>query len=163
MANPTPTSLVGATSALQGDSIRLGITHTAAAAAHTHISFITNAHVLTFIGTSIEAAITDVSIFCAGTSVSSIIPDAWQAPAAATTEADGIAKCHYLGNTNVYQPETKLEMADFITAQIKPAVLIGGQPSVLVYTPAATTFTVKFTLTRKGIMPARPWAAAAGP
>jgi len=157
--NPSATTAIGAVQALTGDSIKLGITvATTAANQHRHISFITNAHVLSFIGTSTTAAITDISIWCNATCIASVIPDAWGQPAAGVTMADGISKCHYIANTNVYAPAADLEMPPFITPQIKPNVLVGSPPSVLFFAPTdGTVVTVKFTLWRHGVTPSVPW------
>jgi hypothetical protein len=149
---------MGAVAALTGEKIPVGVA-LEFDATHTNrvLQFKEHAVVKEFIKHSMHAAISDIEIFCSGTSYSALIPDSWGTPGDAATRANGINRCNGIVATNIYKPYVSVSFLPWLTPQIKPAVLVGEPPSLLVHAPADTHVLVTFNVWRHGVNPSKPY------
>lgn len=141
---------IGPLGAIHTESIRLSPTVEVEKDIVKVIKFLEEALVKKYAETRTMVAIDNISIWCPGTMYASIVPDSWT-----PNDAKYFGACPVVA-TNSYHPQVDLVFIPYIAKQIKPKILVGEPPVLILKGPAKIDVIVSFDLHLHGVCPVSP-------
>jgi len=113
------------------------------------IKFLDETLIKKYAETRTLVGIDNISIWCAGTCYATLVPDSWTSPTLTS-----FGPCPVVA-TNSYHPTANVPFNVYIAKQLKPKVLIGEPPVLLLQGPAKVKIIVSFDLHLHGVCPVK--------
>jgi hypothetical protein len=144
---------IGPLGAFQAETIGLGGVILVKKDTYSLLKFLNEDVVKRYAESRMMVGISDIKIRASGSVHASLIPDSWSKPADSADPSKGIGQCPHPCVTTLYQPDATPHMAHFLTPQLKPKVLVGEPPALLLWSSSDISVNVTFTLHLHGVGP----------
>jgi len=140
---------VGPLGAIHTEVIRLSPTVTVLKDTVKEIKFLEEALIKKYAETRVMVGISNINIWCSGTVHASLVPDSWT-----NNTITNFGSCPVVA-TNSYHPTTDVPFIPYISQQLKPKILVGEPPVLILLAPNEIKVIVSFDLHLHGVAPVK--------